>query len=354
MDVRPLDYIIPGDRGDQAATAESLTTMPSSADFAASLTYFHDYPARGLSTAGSRAYMYNLIRATQPTVFVEIGTYYAAMTEVVARAIWDNKKAAQIITIDPYGNDRVPGLIRGWPDALQELVSFLPLTSMDFFAQMRKVRPQIDVCFIDGDHSYEFALFDLNCAALWMQPGGIVIMDDYDQPGVFWATKHFLDLHPGWREIGGVFEAFDPGAPFASIRPSVPDTGFLILKAPDAIEVAGAPKVFEIKDYQSIGISGIDFTMLPGHGGGRIDLKIYMRSFYRDPRNGDPEQKELTFSDTVEPDNTSHTMTFDAPLRSSYDPNRASRELEINMVWTPTQDRQALNLAADPHPIPAQ
>lgn len=60
----------------------------------------------------------------------------------------------------------------------------------------------LDLILIDGNHDFEFALFDLQMAARLMRPGGIVVMDNAEQSGPFYAAKQFLDRNPAWRELG--------------------------------------------------------------------------------------------------------------------------------------------------------
>ena len=47
---------------------------------------------------------------------------------------------------------------------------------MDFFARMVLEGKVFDLLLIDGNHDYEYALFDLQMAARLVRPGGIVVM----------------------------------------------------------------------------------------------------------------------------------------------------------------------------------
>jgi predicted O-methyltransferase YrrM len=52
---------------------------------------------------------------------------------------------------------------------------------------------------IDGGHSHEQALFDLELCSRHLMPGGTIVMDDYHHPnwpGVTRATDEFLSNHP--------------------------------------------------------------------------------------------------------------------------------------------------------------
>ena len=82
---------------------------------------------------------------------------------------------------------------------------------MDFYMEMERQSVRPGVVFVDGNHDYEFALFDIGRAAKYMTPGGFIFVDNVAQPGPFFAARDFLSANPGWREIGD--------RPRATIRP---------------------------------------------------------------------------------------------------------------------------------------
>ena len=319
MTVRPLEDIVGVDLSRFGAAPEKLLELPKVAAYGRAKAFFADYPTQSLANPESRAFMNCLVRALRPELFIEIGTYFADTTEVVARAMLNNGNGRQLLTIDPYGNHRVPGILESWPAPLREIVSYMPVESMTLFARLAAARPVVDVCFIDGDHKYEFAGYDLNCLAQWMRPGGIIIMDDYDQPGVYWATKHFLQLNPGWRELSGVFDDFDVNAPFESLRPSVEGTGFLVLAAPDTIEVGEKPSVFEIGEIKAIELTGLTLPLAPDNAAGTLHALVFFRSFCFEDSDGEPEQLEIRCAAPVSDGGGEQMVMFDAPLIPSGD-----------------------------------
>ena len=354
MDVKPVVDVVEADLSPFAMQAARLLDLPNRPDFSQAMAFFEDYPVRALSVPQNRAFMHCLVRALQPGLFIEIGTYYAGMTEVIARAMLTNQNngaPGQLLTIDPYGNDRVPGILESWPSELSELVSYLPVDSMGLYTQINTINASVDICFIDGNHLYEYAFYDLNCMAQWMRPGGIVIMDDYSQPGVYWATKHFLELNPGWREISGVFDDFDPNAPFESIRPSVPDTDFLVLAAPDHFEIGEKPGVFEYARCRETAMSGYKLNLGSGNVTGQLHALVYLRSFFEDGSLGDPEQLELKVTADISADGGEQVVSFDTLLATAYERSLTMREVEINLVWTPSDGRTPLRLLQQPEPV---
>ena len=47
----------------------------------------------------------------------------------------------------------------------------------------------LDWIYIDGDHSYEACIKDLNNAKEIVKPGGLIIGDDYGWPDAKWQKK---------------------------------------------------------------------------------------------------------------------------------------------------------------------
>ena len=59
---------------------------------------------------------------------------------------------------------------------------------MAFYMRMATVGIVAELIFIDGNHEYEFALFDLQAAARRLAPEGFVLLDNVSQPGPFFAA----------------------------------------------------------------------------------------------------------------------------------------------------------------------
>ena len=58
----------------------------------------------------------------------------------------------------------------------------------------------VDVFYIDGDHSFEGALSDLEVSAKYLSPKGLIVIDDYfignPHYGIIKAVNLFLSSHP--------------------------------------------------------------------------------------------------------------------------------------------------------------
>lgn len=198
---------------------------------------FGKFPARSLMSSQSRAVLYGLIRMMRPEAVAEIGTLFAGTTEVMARALWENGNGI-VHTADPFGAERCPQAISEWPADLRRHARYYPLNSMAFFAE---VRGPLDLVLVDGNHDFEYALFDLQMAARLIRPGGIAVMDNSEQTGPFKAARAFVVANPGWRELGNALANYDPRQPFDRTRSSVLGTSFLILQAPERLTLGEGP-----------------------------------------------------------------------------------------------------------------
>ena len=136
-----------------------------------------------LDSPDSQALLYSLIRLLRPDNAVEIGTYMASTTEAMARAIADNG-TGMLQIVDPFGAGMSPRIIGRWPRGLQNVTRLHLINSMMFFAEMQKNGERTDLVFVDGNHDYEFALFDIQCAARVINPGGFIVIDNIASRGL--------------------------------------------------------------------------------------------------------------------------------------------------------------------------
>jgi predicted O-methyltransferase YrrM len=346
--VRPLEDLNLGEFEPHVDLCQSLDALFDSEDFQRADEYFRDYPKDSLLFGCSRAFLYQLLRLTKPETVVEIGTYQAGTTEVLARALWANGRG-ELFTVDPYGEDRAPRKIAQWPQELQDRTTFRPLTSMDFFIEASAKNLRFDVVFVDGNHDYEFAYYDLNMAVKRLTPGGVVIMDNGDQPGPFWAAKTFLAQNPGWREMSGVFEAHEERNPFRTMRTSVPTTLFIVLVAPRHWTVTGMPVSFECDvDTSEVGISGIHLSPLEDCGAGMLHTQLYFRSF----RDGEfPEELHTVERHMIAAGSRPGALNLPAPLLTEWPDSVDRRLCEINLIWQPIDGDGPLCLSEPPRPV---
>lgn len=272
IDVRPLAPI-----ATPKGRVSDLAAIMASPEYAAIRTYFSLYPSRSFMSDHSRAVLYSLVRMMRPPLVAEIGTLHAGTTEVLARALWENGEGV-VHTADPYGGERCPAIISQWPPELQRHAQFHAKSSMDFFARMVLESKTFDLVLVDGNHDYEYALFDLQMAARLMRPGGVVIMDNAEQAGPFKAARQFLATNPAWRELGGAIAAYYPFKPFERVRASLPDTSFLALLAPDHLSIGDGPHSWGQAWTDTPQVSGLKFQVVRPCKGVLL-YQIYLRGF---------------------------------------------------------------------------
>jgi predicted O-methyltransferase YrrM len=204
----------------------------------------------GQATAPATQYALSvLVRLLAPARVLEIGTFFADTARVIAAAMAETG-TGHLTTIDPFGADRVPDVIAGWPAKLRERVTFRPDNSMSFFLYLdeelhvkRGMQAPFDIIFVDGHHSFDYAFFDLMRSTLFLRPGGALVVDNIEQPGPAEAVRLFLERHTHWQ----LYKA--PGA-----EPSKQDLGFhrtansAIILAPDGIEIGSLPYRIDLYD----------------------------------------------------------------------------------------------------------
>jgi predicted O-methyltransferase YrrM len=319
------------------------------------LPYFYQYPPQSLMDADERALLYCLVRALKPETVVEIGTYFAGTTEVLARAAWENG-AGCVYSVDPYGAGRVSQVMTAWPEPLRAITTCSFDNSMSFLTRLLQAATPIDFILIDGAHDFEFVRFDLEMCARLLRPGGIIVIDDAEQAGPFGAAKSFLADHPQWRELGDCIAAFSQSSPFDDQRSSVPGTSLLILQAPPYFAVEGDRfRSWGQQDIPTERIVGFEVDLAASTGAGILHIQTSLRTF-------GAGQTWIEIKSVV----TQHIAFADQPRTIRQDlprPLIAVSEqgepidfctAEIELFWRPEQTGDALKLRAPPRPVVPQ
>jgi predicted O-methyltransferase YrrM len=221
---------------------DPIAAIFESPEFESAVAFFTSSPSsqRSLMSPQAQALLYVLIRVLKPQRVVEIGTFKAGTTEAMARGVLANKTGI-LETVDPFGRRSIPKILAAWPDALQKTTIFHAVNSMEFFSEMERRHPQADLIFIDGNHDFEFALFDIESAGRFLRPNGLMLIDNIAQPGPFMASRDFLARHRGWREYGSRASVSREIVAFDAERTKIENTEFCILRAPPSIVVDERP-----------------------------------------------------------------------------------------------------------------
>jgi predicted O-methyltransferase YrrM len=317
--------------------------------FGRAVAAYHDYPQQSLISDESRALLHHLVVMRRPNRILEIGTFVLGTTEVFARAAWEIG-AGQIDTIDPFGAERCPPILAAFPPELQQRIRFLAVNSAAHFDAEIGSGRTYDLVFIDGNHEFEYALFDLLCTARLITPRGLVILDNVDQPGPRLATKTFLRLFPDWKDVSSVVGKIDPSAPFAAPTPSLINTNFYLLEAPPHYIVGAEPRSFGSVPVDRAEVEGLEVE-LAAPASGHLHLQVYCRTF------GVPEPEELQCRQTLAIEKTHAAsdgrirIALNTPLRSALQGSDLSRRVEVALAFT---GATSLALRKPPAPYPAK
>ncbi|HEY4076938.1 MAG TPA: class I SAM-dependent methyltransferase [Rhizomicrobium sp.] len=185
-----------------------------------------DFPAQRFPTDlqgwhSQHSYLARAIDQVRPRIVIEVGVWKGASVVTMAKEIQRQKLDAVIIAIDTWlGSSEhymqekfVPDLDFefGYPrlyhkfaanicnEGLQDFVVPLPLDSINGFQLLkgRGIRP--DVLHIDAGHDYMSVMADLKAWWPQLNPGGVLIGDDYFKN---WLGK------AKWPEVRQAFDEF--------------------------------------------------------------------------------------------------------------------------------------------------
>lgn len=234
--------------------------------------------SRALVSTDFQAMLYALIRNMEPEVVIEIGSFWAATSEVVCGALSANGRGI-LFTIDPYGADRVPHVIRYWPKDRRAHVLFQAINSMALYEIFANKNYRADIIFVDGNHDYEFALFDLLGASRLLAPGGFILVDNISQCGPYQAVRDFLSQHPDWLECSGTDFVSKTTRAFDKSRCGLQTMDCAILRAPQSVTIGDRPWTSGNVRWTSSTLSGLELDLLEGPSQGKLYAQVVFRGF---------------------------------------------------------------------------
>jgi predicted O-methyltransferase YrrM len=279
LDVKPISDI-PFPRVDLAASGNPVREIMAAPEFEATKAYFFDNPAapRSLVSSQSQALLYSLIRNFRPDHVFEIGTYKAGTTEAICRALYANGKGTAH-AVDPFRGEYIAAVLKLWPPELFRHVQLHGKDSMAFFGDMDRHGIHPDLVFVDGNHDYEFATFDIACGARAITPGGYVVIDNIAQPGPFFAARDFLAANPDWCELGTAATDYDRDKAFDDRRSTIVGTDFMVLRAPVIHGVGERPFNRGRIRWNSHKVVGLRLKLVPPPQSGRLTAQVVLRGF---------------------------------------------------------------------------
>jgi hypothetical protein len=180
-------------------------------------------------------------------------------------------------TVDPFGKSRVPSILASWPAHLRNIVSFYSVNSMEYFGGITETGKRSELIFVDGNHDYEFASFDIESAARVATPKGFIFVDNTSQAGPFLAAQDFVKRNPGWVECGGNsinHPIID--APFERRSP-IYATDFCVLRGPAVTAITSRVHARPI----ALGAPVAEGYPSSSHGGppGNLHVQCVVRTF---------------------------------------------------------------------------
>jgi predicted O-methyltransferase YrrM len=290
-----------------------------------------------------------LVRLLAPASVLEIGTFFADTARVVAEAM-AKVGAGHLTTIDPFGGHRVPGIIAGWHPNVRDRVTFRSDNSMSFFLYLdnelhvkRGNGAPFNIIYVDGNHTFEYAFFDLMCSSLYLRPGGVFVVDNIDLGGPAGAIKVFLERHTHWKlfKTGGS----ENDAESLALHPQ---TNSAMIVAPDGIEIGSLSYQFDLSNLQSPQVHELEIRARRGAAGLlRASTCLYSRPIdYH--LTGEGEQARIGLAhhkiDSVAGDTI--VIPYEPPITISPRPNdRIAAHVELSFA---AEGRENLLVEVEP------
>lgn len=222
--------------------------------------------------------LYATIRNQHPNCIAEVGSYKGGTSRVMAQALDSNCKGT-LHTIGPFDSHHFLPNYEKWPKQIKARTTFHPVSSMDFFIKAEAQRLQFDLVFIDGNHDYEFALYDILSAARRMTPGGFIFVDNISQAGPYFAAIDFLALHPHWLRCDGPGPDKPPHLAYDRARTSIAPVDFIILRAPRIFAVGARPHTFGPLPWPSQQVAGVRLPTVNVESAGTLWVQCVLRGF---------------------------------------------------------------------------
>ncbi len=138
----------------------------------------------------------------KPKLSIEIGLAYGFSTLFVLDAAF-HTNAGRHIAIDPYQDSMWHGI---GTQAVKELnfdskFEHVPETSVTALTNLFKEGVKADYIYIDGAHTFDYALVDFFCSDRVLNLGGILIFDDMWMPAIQKVAAFIRTNLSGYQEF---------------------------------------------------------------------------------------------------------------------------------------------------------
>jgi cephalosporin hydroxylase len=152
---------------------------------------------------------YKISKKTQPSSFVEIGSYIGASAFCLAAALTKNGNSGKVYCVDTWNNDAMTeGNRHTMTEFLQNTREFSghiePIrgwsTDPQVVDHVKRLAVKIDLLFIDGDHRFEGVLADWKLYSPLLAKSAIVAMHDIGwAEGVQRVVAEEIQPHVVWE-----------------------------------------------------------------------------------------------------------------------------------------------------------
>ena len=146
--------------------------------------------------------LYRTVLARKPAVALEVGMAYGISSLAISRALRDAGGSGKLISLDPVQSSdykRIGRLNveRAGSGEFHELVEAPDFLGLPMLLQRGQ---KIDFAYIDGWHTFDYALLDFFYVDKLLNPGGVVAFNDCGYRAVH-KVLSFVRTHRHYREI---------------------------------------------------------------------------------------------------------------------------------------------------------
>jgi len=268
---------------DLATVCDPLPAIMSDAHYKELTAFFLSDPAEksSLTSTHTKSIMFTIIRNLKPDHVVELGTFKGGTTKAMCRAVLANENGV-VHTVGPYDSEHFLPHLATWPPHLQSRVKFYPIDSMAFVMEADRMKIRPGLVFVDGNHDYEFALFDIQCAARAITPGGFIVVDNISQSGPYYAVKDFLSADPDWTNCGAAGLLPDAMYAFDRSRGWLADSDLAVIRAPMHYAIRRRPRTFGEVRFPTNKVRGMKLALVSAAPRGELYVQCVLRGFGKD------------------------------------------------------------------------
>lgn len=146
--------------------------------------------------------LYCFVLQHKPRVAVEIGMSYGASTLGILTALRESGSGGKLISIDPYQNrhEKGIGLLNVRRSGLESQHEFIEKPSYVALPELLAKPLRVDFAYIDGWHTFDYALLDFFYLDKMMGPGGVIAFNDCGWRAIHHVVK-FVKTHRKYKEL---------------------------------------------------------------------------------------------------------------------------------------------------------